>query len=402
MNLERIGLPCMSAIVALLLLPCIGAGQDKPAADESALRRELQELNLVVGDDPIQAKIEALTADAARAKKLLAVASKMAKEKADAFNYNAAFVLLSVARHVRDVDSGRVFFEICESTARKLQSENKRASAFDEWTDLLLATRKYKEAQQAAKQFLESRAEDTEEVRVARVLMMFKLIRVTALLGQMDEAEKLLEPLKKLFPDSVLTQETEAWLYQFQGKYDEAAKIYEKLLDKTDNERLQDALHYALSGVYAEAGNVDKAAEHLQILLKKNPDSPRYNNDLGYIWADHDRNLEQAEKMIRKAVDKEPQNGAYLDSLGWVLYKKKQYQDALKYLEKAVSLPDGEHPEIYDHLGDVYLKLGHKEKAIAAWRKAIELCENNFRDRKRKQAIEHKLQQAGAAQAGQQ
>ena len=82
------------------------------------------------------------------------------------------------------------------------------------------------------------------------------------------------------------------------------------------------------------------AAADLKALLEKDPDNPGYNNDLGYIWADHDMNLAESEKLIRKALDEDRKqrlkekpdakpdeikdNPSYLDSLGWVLFKEKK------------------------------------------------------------------------------
>jgi tetratricopeptide (TPR) repeat protein len=154
---------------------------------------------------------------------------------------------------------------------------------------------------------------------------------------------------------------------------------------------------------------IDKAAEALQALLAKKPDEPGYYNDLGYIWADHDRNLDEAEKLIRKALDldrkrreanplltpeeKKQENGAYLDSLGWVLFKKKQYKEAKEYLLKAVEDKAAQHIEIYDHLGDVYLILGEREQAISAWRKGLEVVGEGRREAERKASVEKKLKQ---------
>ena len=89
---------------------------------------------------------------------------------------------------------------------------------------------------------------------------------------------------------------------------------------------------------------MDKAADQLKALLVREPDNPTYNNDLGYIWADHDMNLAESEKLIRKAIDDDRRtrrkanpdlkpeldkdNAAYLDSLGWVLFKQKKYKEA--------------------------------------------------------------------------
>ena len=104
-------------------------------------------------------------------------------------------------------------------------------------------------------------------------------------------------------------------------------------------------MKYTLSGVYVDMKQIDKAAEHLETLMKDDPDNPTYLNDLGFIWADHDMKLDESEKLIRKAIEKDRElrkktedltkdededNAAYLDSLGWVLYKKKKYKEAKK------------------------------------------------------------------------
>src|SRR5262249_28055204 len=151
-----------------------------------------------------------------------------------------------------------------------------------------------------------------------------------------------------------------------------------------------------LSGVYIEMNEVDKCAEQLQTLLKKHPDNATYNNDLGFIWADHDKNLDEAEKMIRKAIeedrkqrkenaaeltpDEDKDNAAYIDSLGWVLYKKKQYAEAKKYLQNATKEKDGQHVEILDHLADVHMALGEKTEAVAIWKKALDTDPETKRD----------------------
>src|SRR5262249_4259790 len=147
-------------------------------------------------------------------------------------------------------------------------------------------------------------------------------------------------------------------------------------------------IRYALSSVYVDAKKVDKAAEQLKELLKTDPDNPGYNNDLGYIWADHDMNLTESEKLIRKAIDDDKKNRAkanpdlkpdeikanasYLDSLGWVLYKQKKYKEALPPLEEAVKDEEGQNIEIFDHLAEVHKALGDKKAAVEAWTKGLE------------------------------
>ena len=146
---------------------------------------------------------------------------------------------------------------------------------------------------------------------------------------------------------------------------------------------------------------IDLASEQLQQLLAKKPDDPTYNNDLGYIWADNGMKLDEAEKMIRKALeldrmrrqadpkldpDNDRDNGAYLDSLGWVLLKKGNFKEAKKILLEATEDKATQHIEIFDHLGDAYMALGEKSEALAAWRKGLEFVGEGRRDLERKPA----------------
>jgi Tfp pilus assembly protein PilF len=109
------------------------------------------------------------------------------------------------------------------------------------------------------------------------------------------------------------------------------------------------------------------------------------------LWADQNKNLDEAEKLIRKAlkldreqrttgtavsVDSDQDNAAYLDSLGWVLFRKGELAAARAELEKAVALPDGgDDPVVWDHLGDIFFRQNDRDRAGKAWKKAAELYE---------------------------
>jgi tetratricopeptide (TPR) repeat protein len=94
-------------------------------------------------------------------------------------------------------------------------------------------------------------------------------------------------------------------------------------------------------------------------------------NDLGYLWADQGKNLPRALEMTQFAVEADPDNEAYHDSLGWALYRLGRYAEALESLKKASGGEDTDGV-ILDHLGDCYQKLGQKAEALATWRKALE------------------------------
>jgi tetratricopeptide (TPR) repeat protein len=115
---------------------------------------------------------------------------------------------------------------------------------------------------------------------------------------------------------------------------------------------------------------------------------------LGYLWADENQHLKRAHRMIQLAVADEPDNAAFRDSLGWVLFRQGRYAEALVELQKAIELEkaDGKEPDatVLDHLGDVYQKLGRTGDAQAAWKQSIEAYQRDKEADKIK-AVEQKL-----------
>jgi len=105
-------------------------------------------------------------------------------------------------------------------------------------------------------------------------------------------------------------------------------------------------------------------------VLKLDPAYPGANNDLGYLWIEHGRNVSQAEDLIRKAVSAEPDNPSFLDSLGWVLYKRGKFDEALQHLSKAAQPADQADPVVLDHLGDTLYRLGNRDRAGQQWQQA--------------------------------
>jgi tetratricopeptide (TPR) repeat protein len=177
-------------------------------------------------------------------------------------------------------------------------------------------------------------------------------------------------------------------------------------------------VRYTLSAIYSEARKHAQAEEQLQQILKDHPDEARAHNDLGYLWADQGKNLEEAEKLIREALDldrkqkkagahveadSDEDNAAYLDSLGWVLFRRGRAEAARAEMEKACRLPEGaDDPVVWDHAGDVYYKLGEVERARSAWEKAVDLYGGGGRRRAddRLKDIEHKLKLLDPAAPG--
>ncbi len=129
--------------------------------------------------------------------------------------------------------------------------------------------------------------------------------------------------------------------------------------------------HFYLGSIYYDLKDYPSVDRELKSAVKLKPDYHEALNFLGYFYLEQDKNIDQAGLMIKQALGFEPENGAYLDSLGWFYYKKGKFKEALDHLERAASfLTD---PVVYDHLGDVFLKLGNSDSAKLNWEKSLKL-----------------------------
>lgn len=157
-------------------------------------------------------------------------------------------------------------------------------------------------------------------------------------------------------------------------RYGEAEDLLNKLIDRTEDDVARAGFLRTLAFCYQKQKRFDLAEQRMLEALKLAPNDVGINNDLGYTWADAGRNLDEAEKMLRYVVGESPREAAYLDSLGWVYYKKGDFRSALTWLSRAAAQSDGRDPLIYDHLADAYWRLGQKEDARRCWEQAIQIA----------------------------
>jgi tetratricopeptide (TPR) repeat protein len=130
-------------------------------------------------------------------------------------------------------------------------------------------------------------------------------------------------------------------------------------------------LIYFLRGALQERQkHIDAAEEQFRQSLTVDPNNALTLNYLGYMLADHGLKLNEALQLIEHAVKLEPENGAYLDSLGWVHYKLGQYALAEQSLERAIMLIPTD-PTVHDHLGEVYASTGNLQQAVAQWENSL-------------------------------
>ncbi len=216
-----------------------------------------------------------------------------------------------------------------------------------------------------------------------------------------EEAEAAI----KKWPEDRLVRMSRANLLADTGKYDQAAAELKKLLDgKNDRETYlqivqvhekaknfsemskaidaaealsttpdeKEMIHFMRGAMLEKTKKFELAEAEFRKLLAINPNATSALNYLGYMLADRGSRLNEAVDMIKKALAQDPQNGAYLDSLGWAYYKQGNLPEAEENLKWAQERTPKD-ATILDHLGDVYAKMGNLKAAIAQWEGSVKL-----------------------------
>ncbi|MDD3374567.1 MAG: tetratricopeptide repeat protein [Candidatus Omnitrophica bacterium] len=157
-------------------------------------------------------------------------------------------------------------------------------------------------------------------------------------------------------------------LYYSEGKTKKAIEQFEKiiLIEPNNAEILS-----ILGSLYLEVQQRKKAIDFFKRAIAIDPIHDGSLNSLGYLYAEDGINIDEAIDLIQRALTVDPENGAYLDSLGWAYYKKGDYEKALLFLERAAKFI--EDPVIYDHIGDVYLKMNKPKSAVRFWQKSVDM-----------------------------
>jgi len=418
----------VTAIAGVLIMAAPARASRITAAQDSgdkALLAELLKLNQATTDELQKVKLRQLRQDKAKAKALVELAVKILdSENGRKLNYNAIAILGRTAHSLKNHDAAERLYERQLELAQKVKkSAESIIDAYENLIILYFDMKRYDQVIDTCERFLDLKG--PEELERVKPFIIERLVQAKAKKGDFDEAMRITRGLLELTNNSWYFLRLKGWVEREAEKYKDAIKTFEQVLDKLDTDedlkaeikdREKDRTRYILSALYLDAGDVDSATKQLQILVKKNPDNATYKNDLGYIWADHDRNLDEAEKLIREAleldrkekeklkakgeIDEVRENAAYLDSMGWVLFKKKKYKEALEYLKKAVEdEEEGQHLEIWDHLGDCYMALGMVQEAIAAWEKGLKTEDISKRDGERRRKVSEKLKKAREGQS---
>lgn len=192
-----------------------------------------------------------------------------------------------------------------------------------------------------------------------------------------DNAIELLNRFHALKPESSEALYYLMTLQAEQKNYAEAiqsAQQFEALAEKNgDTNLLSGQFYYQYASLYERSGELENAEKLFlkAIDIGEAPVAAAARNYIAYMWAERGEKLGSGLVLIQKALAVEPDNGAFLDTLGWIYYMQGRYAEALTELQKAKDAY-GDDPEVWEHLGDTWLKLGNLEEASKHWKKALE------------------------------
>jgi tetratricopeptide (TPR) repeat protein len=203
-------------------------------------------------------------------------------------------------------------------------------------------------------------------VQIQKALALNSLERV-------DDAKALLEKIIAKSPKDIRPFDALGNILRSHERYAEARDYYSRaiaLIGKPNKDNWP--LFYARGVCNERLKDWPQAEADLKKALELSPDESPVLNYLGYTWVDQSQNLKTAMDYIRKAVKLKPDDGYYIDSLGWAYYRLGNIQSAVEHLERAVELrPDD--PVINDHLGDAYWRIGRKLEAKYQWQQSLTL-----------------------------
>jgi tetratricopeptide (TPR) repeat protein len=186
-------------------------------------------------------------------------------------------------------------------------------------------------------------------------------------IGETDQAIIFLEHHHRQTPEDIDILTYLAAFYEEDSQLEKAIALLSKGLEKSPENT---TVLFRLGTVQDKAGLKDASIATMKEVIRLDPEDASALNYLGYTYADLGIHLDQAEILIRKALDIKPDDGYIMDSMGWVYYRQGRYDKAVDYLERAAELTDHE-AIIATHLADAYVKTGQIRKALQAYHKAL-------------------------------
>ncbi|WP_143033445.1 tetratricopeptide repeat protein [Roseicitreum antarcticum] len=219
--------------------------------------------------------------------------------------------------------------------------------------------------------------------------------------GDSEGAIDQLRSLSETHPTSVIAHNTLGDFLRREERFDGAIAAYGRAIDLLDPpESRHWVVFYSRATSHDRSGDWPSAESDFRRALELAPEQPGVLNDLGYSMTEQGGNLEEALAMIERAVEAEPDNGFFVDSLAWALFRMGRYDEAVAPMERASQLLPVD-PVLTDHLGDVYWAVDRQREARFQWRRALSYGEHPGLDlerlrRKLEVGLDRVLEEEGA------
>jgi tetratricopeptide (TPR) repeat protein len=222
---------------------------------------------------------------------------------------------------------------------------------------------------------IENAIEELKQVQVDSKLYGDSALHVAFLLKQ----QKRVDDSRKFIAESIEKSPRISSFYIFQASLDDenkdlksATKIMETAVEKFPED---EKVRYYLGSLYDRTGDYTKSLEQMEKIIAINPDNVDALNYIGYTWTQQGVRLNDAERVLRKAMALRPNNAYIQDSWGWYLFVRGRLTEAVVELEKAAKLRPNE-PTILEHLGDAYVSSNLREKALQQYQEAVRYAED--------------------------
>ncbi|MFA5511394.1 MAG: tetratricopeptide repeat protein [Candidatus Kapaibacterium sp.] len=189
-----------------------------------------------------------------------------------------------------------------------------------------------------------------------------------------QKAMKYLMEGKEKFSDDMRFDFYISNLYMIQKKYDSALVFAENLYENDSNDVINITL---LASIKQELKQYEESDRLYEKSIMMDPEDANTNNNYAYSLAIRGIKLNKALRFSKLSLEREPNNAAYLDTYGWIQYQLGNYDSALEFTQKAIDTGDVS-AEVFHHLGDIYIKLKENDLAVEAFKKSLELDENNI------------------------
>jgi tetratricopeptide (TPR) repeat protein len=222
-----------------------------------------------------------------------------------------------------------------------------------------LSAKRYSDAVAAARQ---ARVEQPDDLRLARLEA-----EGLRLWGKGDEAVAVLEQVVKRQAANPMAHVALAQIYQDTNHGGQAVKLLQDARAKFPQDT---SITFELGSIYEKQKKFGDAETAFRQVLAQEPEHGPALNYLGYMLAERGDRLSESVDLIKRALQTEPDNGSYLDSLGWAYFKDGKFDLAAEHLKRAADQM-ATNSVVQDHYGDVLFRLGRYDEAIAAWSKAL-------------------------------